>query len=65
MLEGTLPCYIEYLNFIYNISNNIKEKLDDYKNLIRCLEILKQDKLKTMNDKGIIIYLSKYITKKI
>jgi len=52
MLEGTLPCYIEYLNFIYNISNNIKRKeLDDYKNLIRCLEILKQDKLKTMNDK--------------
>ena len=52
MLEGTLPCYIEYLNFIYNISNNIKRKeLDDYKNLIRCLEILKQEKLKTMNDK--------------
>lgn len=53
MLEGTLPCYIEYLNFIYNINNNIKkEDLDDYKNLIRCLEILKKDKSKSNNDKN-------------
>tara|TARA_B100001758_G_C18308940_1_gene556688 strand:- start:751 stop:924 length:174 start_codon:yes stop_codon:yes gene_type:complete len=52
MLDGTLPCYVEYLRFIYNIKikelddidinkRNIK---DDYKNLMTCLEIIKNEK---------------------
>ncbi len=41
MMDCTLPCYIEYLRFIYNIKRN---EQDDYKNLMTCLEIIKKDK---------------------
>ena len=54
MLDGTLPCYIEYLRFVYNVKskelNNIGtnginvDDDDDYKNLMTCLEILKKEK---------------------
>jgi hypothetical protein len=40
-MDGTLPCYIEYLRLIYNIQSN---QQDDYKNLITCLGILKKNK---------------------
>ena len=40
-MDCTLPCYIEYLRFIYNIKRN---EQDDYKNLMTCLEIIKKDK---------------------
>ena len=43
MMDGTLPCYIEYLRFVYNIKRNEE---DDYKNLMSCLDILKKDKYK-------------------
>jgi hypothetical protein len=52
MLDGTLPCYIEYLRFVYNVKlNNIGtngKNVDDndYKNLMTCLEILKKEKAK-------------------
>tara|TARA_Y100001935_G_scaffold252920_1_gene257871 strand:- start:6466 stop:6630 length:165 start_codon:yes stop_codon:yes gene_type:complete len=52
MLDGTLPCYIEYLRFVYNvkkkeldyIDTNGRTVEDDYKNLMTCLEVLKKEK---------------------
>jgi len=52
MLDGTLPCYIEYLRFVYNVKKKELDNIgingrnvdDDYKNLMICLEILKKEK---------------------